>query len=152
MINFRLSRHALGICAAVAMLAGCGGSQPMMGATSTGVQPAMHPPEQSLQGYYLAKFTTEVGSSLPESSLCIRFKSSGSWSSSGSENFNGTFLTAGKELFASAVWFYSPVVYLSLQGSVNAKQGSGHFIISWMNGYTSGGGTFSMTRKQKGCS
>ncbi len=151
MIDFRLGLHALGICVAVALLAGCGGSQPTIGATSAGPQPATRPPERSLQGYYLAKFTTEVGSSLPESSLCIRFKSSGSWSSSGSESFNGTYLTAGKELFASGVWFYSPVVYLSLQGSVNAKQGSGHFIISWANGYTSGGGTFIMTRKQIGC-
>jgi hypothetical protein len=45
------------------------------------------------------------------------------------------------------------VVYLSLQGPVNAKQGSGHFIVSWMNGYVSGGGTFTMTGKQnKTCS
>ncbi len=124
----------------------------MMGPTSTGVPPVARSAERSLQGYYLAEFTTEVGSGLPESSFCFRFKSSGSWSNTGSESFSGTYLTAGKELFASAVWFYSPVVYLSLQGSVNAKQGSGHFIISGVNGYTSGGGTFSMTRKQKSCS
>lgn len=146
------SRHVLGSCAAAAMLTACSGSPPMTGATSTGVQPATRSAEQSLQGYYLAKFTTVVGSGLPESSFCFRFKSSGSWSNTGSESFSGTYLTAGKELFASAVWFYSPVVYLSLQGSVNAKQGSGHFIISWMNGYTSGGGTFTMTRAKKGCS
>jgi len=147
-------RHAFGICVAVAVLAGCGGSQqPMAGAPSAGGQPARRFQQQSLNGYYLTKFTTMAGSSLPESSLCIRFKSSGSWSSSGSETFNGTYLTAGKELFASGVWFYSPVVYLSLQGSVNAKQGSGHFIVSWVNAYVSGGGTFTMTGKQnKNCS
>jgi hypothetical protein len=71
MIDFRFGRHALGVCAAIAILVGCGGSQPMMGATSTGVQPATRSPQQSLRGYYLAKFTTLVGSSLPESSLCI---------------------------------------------------------------------------------
>ena len=109
-------RHAFGVCVAVAVLAGCGGSQPMTGASSTGAQRATRFAGQSLQGYYLAKLTTEVGNGLPESSLCIRFKSSGSWSSSGSENFNGTFLTSGKELYASAVWLYSPVVYLSLKG------------------------------------
>ena len=148
-----ITRCALSACVAAAMLAACGGAQPPTGAPGE-VEPGatLRSGERSLQGYYLAKFTTVVGSSLPESSLCVRFKSSGSWSSSGSENFNGTYLTAGKELFASAVWFYSPVVYLSLQGSVNAKQGSGHFIISWMNGYTSGGGTFTMTRAQKSCS
>ena len=28
MIDFRLERYALGVCAAIAVLAGCGGSQP----------------------------------------------------------------------------------------------------------------------------
>jgi hypothetical protein len=42
---------------------------------------------------------------------------------------------------------------MSLQGSVNAKQGSGTFIVSGVNGYISGGGTFTMTGKQnKTCS
>ena len=146
-------RRAFGACVAIGMLAACGGSQPMTGAPSTGVQPATRSQHQSLNGYYLTKFTTVVGYSLPGSSLCIRFKSSGSWSSSGSENFNGTYLTSGKELYASAVWLPSPAVYMSLQGSVNAKQGSGTFIVSGVNGYISGGGTFTMTGKQnKTCS
>jgi hypothetical protein len=148
----RLARHTLGLCVAAAMLAGCG-SQPMTGAPSTGVQPATRSPEQSLQGYYLAKFTTEVGNSLPESSFCFRFKASGSWFNAGSEGFHGTYLISGKELFASAVWLPSPAVYMGLQGSVNAKQGSGIFIVSGVNGYVSGGGTFTMRRKQnKSCS
>jgi hypothetical protein len=42
---------------------------------------------------------------------------------------------------------------MSLQGSVNAKQGSGTFIISGINGYLSGGGSFAMKGKQnKSCS
>ena len=32
MIDLRMSRHALGVCTATAMLAGCGGSQPLVGA------------------------------------------------------------------------------------------------------------------------
>lgn len=149
----RLSGFALTISAAAALLAGCGGSQPVTDAPSTAVQSATHSPERSLQGYYLAKLTTEVGNGLPGSTLCIRFKPSGSWSSSGSENFNGTYLTSGKDLFASGVWLPSPPVYLGLVGSVNAKQGSGKFIISGMGGYASGGGTFTMTHKQnKTCS
>jgi hypothetical protein len=57
-----------------------------------------------------------------------------------------------KELFASALWLPSPAVYMSLQGSVSAKEGSGTFIISSGNGDTSGGGTFIMTSKQnKSC-
>jgi hypothetical protein len=107
----------------------------------------------SLQGYYLTKFTTVVGNALPESSFCFGFKSSGSWSNTGSEGFSGTYLISHKELFASALWLPSPAVYMSLQGSVNAKQGSGTFIISGGNGDISGGGTFTMTGKQnKSCS
>jgi predicted small lipoprotein YifL len=145
------SRFALVASLAVLSLAACGGSQPMTSAPSAEVQPAARSQQQSLKGYYLANFTTVVGGGLPGSSLCIRFKSSGSWSSSGSENFNGTYLTSGKGLYASGGWLPSPAVFMSLQGSVNAKQGSGHFIISGVNGYASGGGTFTMTRAQKGC-
>jgi hypothetical protein len=106
----------------------------------------------SLQGYYLAKLTTKVGSGLPESSFCFRFKSSGTWSNTGSEGFSGTYLISGKELFASAVWLPSPAIYMSLQGSVGANQGSGTFIISSANGEVSGGGYFSMMVKQsKSC-
>jgi hypothetical protein len=142
------SRFALAASVAVVFLAACNGSQPMTGAPSTGIQPATRSAARPLKGYYLAKFTTEVGGSLPESSLCLRFKSSGSWSGSGgSESFSGTYLMSGTELFASAVWLPSPPVYMSLQGSVSAKQGSGEFIISSMQGYVSGGGTFTMTRE-----
>jgi hypothetical protein len=142
------SRFALAASLAVLLLAACGGSQLMTGASSVGIQPATRSAERSLKGYYLAKFTTEVGGSLPESSLCLRFKSSGSWSGiGGSESFSGTYLISGKELFASAVWLPSPPVYMSLQGSVDAKQGSGTFIVSGEQGYISGGGTFTMTRE-----
>ena len=143
---------ALGISIAAALLAACGGSQPMAGARSTALQPAMRSLERSsLQGYYLATLTTEVGSGLPNPTLCIRFKRSGTWSSSGSENFNGTYLRSGKDLFASGVWLPSPAVYLYLTGSVNAKQGSGKFIIPYAEEYISGGGSFTMTRAKKGC-
>jgi hypothetical protein len=146
-------RHAFGVCVAVGMLAACGGSQPMTGALTTAAQPATPSQQQSPKGYYLAKFTNVVGSSLPGSSLCIRFKSSGSWSSSGSENFNGTYLTSGKELYASGIWLPSPAFYMSLQGSVSAKQGSGTFVYSTEQGDIAGGGTFTMTGKQdKTCS
>jgi hypothetical protein len=145
--------YALSVCAA-AMLAGCGGSQPMTGAPSAGVQPATRSPERSsLQGYYRAKLTTEIGNGLPGSSLCFRFKPSGRWSSTGSASFNGTYLISGKDLFASAIWLASPAVFLSFQGSVNAKQGSGKFTVSSMNAQVSGGGTFTMEAKQsKSCS
>jgi hypothetical protein len=42
---------------------------------------------------------------------------------------------------------------MSIQGSVNANQGSGTFITSDQNGDIYGGGTFTMTRGQSsGCS
>lgn len=108
---------------------------------------------RSLQGYYLTKFSTVVGTHLPESSFCFAFRSSGSWSNTGSESFSGTYLMSRKELFASALWLPSPAVYMSLQGSVSANQGSGTFIVSGGNGDISGGGTFTMSGKQnKSCS
>jgi hypothetical protein len=147
------SRFALVASLMGLFVAACGGSQPMTGAPRAAVQPATPSREQFFHGYYLAKFTTAVGNSLPGSSLCFRFMSSGRWSSTGSENFNGTYLTSGKELFASAIWLPSPAVYMSLQGSVNEKQGSGKFITSDENGDIFGGGTFTMTREQNsGCS
>jgi len=141
---------ALCLSVAFALLTGCGGSQPMTGAPSTGVQPATRSPQKALKGYYLATFTTVVGSG--PSSLCLRFMSSGNWSSTGSGGVNGTYLTSGKKLFASANWLPSPAVYLSLLGSINAQQGSGKFIVTAQNGDANGGGTFTMTRAQKGCS
>jgi hypothetical protein len=146
-------RFPLAASLALSALAGCAGSQPMMtGAPSARVQSATHFAAQSLQGYYLATFTTEVGTGLPGSTLCIRFKPSGRWSSSGSENFNGTYLISGKNLFASGVWLPSPAVYTYLAGSVNSKQGSGKFIIPGSSDYISGGGTFTMTgERNKSC-
>jgi hypothetical protein len=155
MIDLRLGRYALGVCAVATILAGCGGSPPMAGTPIAGVQPATHSGERSFHGYYLAKFTTVVGSGGP-SSFCFRFMPSGRWYSIGSTggiDYYGTYLTAGKELFASAVWPASAALYMSLQGSVNAKQGSGEFIIGYGSGGISGGGTFTMTGKQnKSCS
>ena len=151
MIDLR-SAQALGIIAGISLLTGCGGSQqPMSGAPSTGVQPAARSPQNALKGYYLATFTTVVGSG--PSSFCVRFTPSGSWSSTGSGGLSGTYLTLGKKLYASALWLPSPAVILSLQGSVNAKQGSGTFILSTESGNLNGGGTFAMTGKpNKSCS
>lgn len=147
MATTRVDGFTLTISVVAVLLAGCGGSQPMTDVASSAAQPATHLRERPLQGYYLAKLTIEVGSGLPEPTLCIRFKASGHWSSSGSENFNGTYLISGKDLYASGVWLPSPPVDLSLIGSVNAKQGSGKFIIG-SGAYASGGGTFTMTGQQ----
>ena len=152
MIGSRFCRYALAASIAAFVLTGCGGTQPTTGAPSTGLQPATRSAERSsLQGYYLAQLTTVVGSGLPGSSLCFRFKRSGRWFSTGSVSFNGTYLFSGKDLFASAIWLPSPAVFLSFQGSVNANQGSGEFTVSGVNAQVSGGGTFTMTRAQKGC-
>jgi hypothetical protein len=151
MLYLRFGRCVLMITAALVLLVGCGGSQPMTGPVTAVAQPSTRSADRSLQGYYLAQFTTVVGTALPETSFCFRFKSSGAWSNTGSESFAGTYLFTGRELFASALWLPSPAVYLSLQGDVAAKQGSGTFIVSGGNGSTSAGGTFTMTHKQKGC-
>jgi hypothetical protein len=130
-------------------LAGCSGPQAMT-TPSTAIQPATRSLERSLHGYYLIKFATQVGGDtgiVP--SLCFRFMSSGRWYSTSSNlDYSGTYLTAGKDLFASAAWPASPVLYMALQGSVNAKQGSGKFVISGESGDISGGGTFTMAREQ----
>jgi hypothetical protein len=153
MFDFRLCRQAFGFCAGIGILAGCGGSQqPVSGAPSTGVQPATRFQQQSLNGYYLAKISTVVGNGLPGSSLCFRFKPNGSWSSTGSASFTGTYLTSGKDLFAAAIWLPSPAVFLSFQGIVSAKKGSGKYTSSGQNAAVSGGGTFTLTAAQKGCS
>jgi hypothetical protein len=146
------SRFALVASLMGLFLAACGGSQPMTAAPGAAAQPATHSRQPPFHGYYLAYFDTQVGSGLPGSSLCLQFMSSGRWSSSGSANFNGTYLSSGKELFASGVWLPSPAVYLSLQASVNDKRGSGEFITSGQGGSIFGGGTFTMMREQKrGC-
>jgi len=139
--------YMLSICAATILLAACGGSQSPIASPVPAGSGLAAPSVRSLHGYYLAKLTTVVGTS-PASSFCFRFMSSGRWNTTGSVYFSGTYLSAGRELFASAVWFASPAVYMSLQGSVNAGQGSGEFIISGESGNTTGGGTFTMTHKQ----
>ena len=88
-------RYALSGCVAAAMLAGCGGSQPLTSAPGRRFNPQRALAEKALKGYYLATFTTVVGSG--PSSFCLRFMSSGSWSSTGGGGLSGTYLTSGKE-------------------------------------------------------
>jgi hypothetical protein len=146
-------RSLVGVFVSIVLLVGCGGSQaPASGTPATGIQSAARSQQQSLNGYYLAKITTVVGNGLPGSSLCFRFKPNGMWSSSGSASFTGTYLTSRKDLFAAAIWLPSPAVFLSFQGTVNAKQGSGKYTSGSQNAQVSGGGTFTMTAAQKGCS
>jgi hypothetical protein len=147
-----LYRWAISVGSSLTLLTACGGSLPSIASTppsrsGVALQPGVAA-ERSLDGYYLAKLTTVVGSGLPSSTLCMRFKTSGSWTSSGSENFRGTYYLSHKDLYASGVWLRSPPVFLGLIGFINAKNGSGKFIISGINGYASGGGAFTMTREQ----
>jgi hypothetical protein len=144
-----ISRFALAASLAAISLVACGASQPTGAAPGTAaVQPAARSLERSLNGYYLAQFTTVVGRS-PAPSLCFRFMSSGRWySTSTLVDFSGTYLIAGKELFASAVWPASAALYMTLQGPVNAKHGSGEFIITNDGGDVYGGGTYTMAGKQ----
>ena len=144
-------RYVLATSAFAALLVGCAGSQPITGAPAAASQPATHFRAQSLQGYYLATFTTQVGQGLPGSTLCIHFKRSGKWSSSGSENFNGTYAVAGSNLYASGVWLPSPAVELYLAATLNGTQGSGTFIIPGSGQQISGAGTFTLAGAQKGC-
>jgi hypothetical protein len=142
------SRFALTAFLAVLFLGACGGSQPTGGAPSAPVQPAARSLTRSLNGYYLAKFTTVVGTS-PSASLCFRFLPSGRWYSTGTlAEYYGTYLIAGKVLYASAVWPASAALYLTLQGPVNAKKGSGEFIVANDGGDVYGGGTYTMVGKQ----
>ncbi|MGA8324453.1 MAG: hypothetical protein WB757_00125 [Candidatus Cybelea sp.] len=55
-------------------------------------------------------------------------------------------------MFAAAIWLPSPAVFLSFQGIVSAKKGSGKYTSSGQNAAVSGGGTFTLTAAQKGCS
>jgi hypothetical protein len=114
--------------------------------------PPVRSRERSRHGYYLAEFTRVVGSGLPFSSLCLKFTTSGTWSSDNG-GLNGTYLISGNELFASAIGYWSPPVYMTLRGSVNAKQGSGQYIVSQSTGVIFSGGTFTMARQRSsGCS
>jgi hypothetical protein len=149
------SRFALAASLAALFLVACGGSQPMTAAANAPVQAATRSAERSFGGYYLVKFTDAVGSTLPFSSLCLRFTSSSSysdykWSSVPPNSFsNGTYLLSGNELFASAQAPWSPVIYATLQGSVTGTQGSGDYIIMQPSGYLYSGGTFTMARVGK---
>jgi hypothetical protein len=154
-VNYRSTIAALGTAIVLAACSNPGNESGVSASTPAPARIATqltHGNVGSLQGYYLARFTTVVGNALPESSFCFGFMSSGSWSNTGSEAFSGTYLMSRKELFASGLWLPSPAVYMSLQGSVNAKQGSGTFIISGGNGDISGGGTLTMKGKRdKSC-
>jgi hypothetical protein len=149
-----LDRYALILCVA-ALLAACGGSQPPISAPaivgSGHAAPPVRLASRSFHGYYLSKFTDVVGYSLPFTNLCLRFKSSGAWFSV-TNAFTGTYLTSGNQLFASALAPWSPTAYASLQGSVNAKRGSGDYVITQPSGAIYSGGTFTMTRARgSGC-
>jgi hypothetical protein len=74
--------------------------------------------------------------------------SDGSWNSTGSVDFSGTYLIARKELFATAVWPASGPVNLTLQGPINAKEGSGKFIVSDEGEDITGGGTYTIVGNQ----
>jgi hypothetical protein len=80
--------------------------------------------------------------------LCLRFVPSGAWSSIPPNALDGTYFISGNELFASAVGPWSPDVYASLQGSVNAEQGSGDYIVMQSSGAIYSGGTFTMRRER----
>lgn len=146
----RFGRYALAASFAVFVLAGCGGSQPMTDSVNTGVQPATRARAQSFRGYYSAKFTDVVGSTLPFSSLCLRFTPSGAWRSVPPNSFNnGTYLISNNELFASAQAPWSPVIYATLQGTINGTQGSGYYIVMQPTGPLYSGGTFTLARAGK---
>ena len=91
-----------------------------------------------------------VGSTLTFSSLCLRFTPSGAWRSVPPNVFdNGTYLISSNELFASAQAPWSPVIYATLQGTINGTQGSGYYIVMQPTGPLYSGGTFTMTRAGK---
>jgi hypothetical protein len=121
----------------------------MTSAPSAGVQPATRSQQQSLKGYYLTQFTTQVGSTLTFSSLCLQFKASGAWSSVPANTFIGTYAMHGDELFAPALAPWSPTIYATLQGSIDGARGSGDYIVMQPNGDLYSGGTFTLTREGK---
>jgi hypothetical protein len=136
------------VCVAIGLLTGCGGSQPMAGTVSAADHQSATPARaQSFHGYFQAKFTDDAGYPIPFASLCLEFTSLGAWHSVPPTWFTGTFLTFGNELFASALAPWSPTAYASLQGSVNARQGSGFYVITQPSGEIYSGGTFTMKRE-----
>jgi hypothetical protein len=152
-----LSRYALNMGVASALLASCSGSQsPISASALSGSGHAASPVglvSRSFHGYYLAKFADVVGSTLIFSSLCLRFTSSGNWKNEpNGDTFSGTYLISANQLFASAIGLWSPPVYASLQGSINGDQGSGDYIVMQPTGAIYSGGTFTLTRKRgSGC-
>ena len=111
------------------------------------------PRERPFNRYYLARFTTEVGSDLPYSGLCLRFTASGTWSALHNPGLSGTYLISGWDVFASALGNWSPRVHMSLEGPITAKQGAGKYIVSQTNGAIFSGGTVTMIREySSGCS
>jgi hypothetical protein len=114
--------------------------------------PAIHSPKHSFNRYYLIEFLSEVGSTVTPV-MCANFTSAGSWASPRTFGFSGTYLTSGKDIFASGVFQTSPQAYVSLQGAVNKKGGSGTYTFIDNNGNLYGGGKFTMLREySSGCS
>jgi hypothetical protein len=97
----------------------------------------------------VAQFTDSVGGTIPFSTTCLVFTGTGDWHSVSSGFSNGTFLTSGNTLFASALAPWSPVVYASLQGTFTANRGSGNYIITQPTGAIYSGGTFTLVRRAK---
>jgi len=148
-----LSRYALSMGAA-ALLVGCGASQSPLSASalagSAHAAAALPLGSRALRGYYATKFTDVVGSTIPFSSLCLRFTASGVWHSVPPNAFdNGTYLISGNQFFASAQAPWSPVIYATLQGTINGTQISGDYIVMQPTGPLYSGGTFTMMRTQK---
>jgi hypothetical protein len=102
---------------------------------------------------YLPPAPLEVGGT-PTPVMCAYFTHSGSWASPRTDGgFSGTYLTSGKDLFASGLLNASPPVYFSLQGSVGKRDGSGRYTVTDANGDLYGGGKFTMLREySSGCS
>lgn len=143
-------RFALAVSVSALLFVACGGPQPTTVTAITAVQPAARARAKSFRGYYVAKFTDKVGSTLTFSTLCLQFTPSGAWRSVPPNTFdNGTYLISGSEFFASAQAPWSPVIYATLQGTINGTQGSGYYIVMQPTGPLYSGGTFSMTRAAK---
>jgi hypothetical protein len=143
-------RFALAVSISALLFVACGGSQPVRATAETALQPATHARATSFRGYYSAKFTDVVGGTLPFSYACLQFKPSGAWRSVPPNTFdNGTYLISGNELFASAEAPWSPVIYATLQGTINGTQGSGYYIVMQPTGPLYSGGTFTLTHAAK---
>ena len=77
-------------------------------------------------------------------------RASGVWHSVPPNAFDkGTYLISGNQFFASAQAPWSPVIYATLQGTINGTQISGYYIVMQPTGPLYSGGTFTMMRTQK---